>query len=288
LQGINRKEMDEHLLKKGRVTVTFEVPQSTVQLGGEFSEPERFRKTLDAIQSRCALVEVTREGKSNFAYVSTAASAGRYELPLDQLLRRVPGAGAVKWGRGPAGPCLINFANRHGVGLIRPGTKGDGTWLVFHQGDQLDGDPSGELVRGGEYVKVQYVTPREYWGDVDEWRGYARVYQALRDLRQTEHRFWTEVESCNAGGGPTWDALFKQTLLREARAIHERYAAFLRDHGARPIIAHYYPHAQETARRFASWFTGDDFRPPEYEVRVAGARLVERREAPGPGRDRPV
>jgi hypothetical protein len=272
-QGFNREEMSEHLLKKGRVTVTFEVPQSTVQLGGEFADPEHFRKTLDSIQSRCALVEVSQGGKSSFAYVSTAAAADRNELPLDQLLRRVPGAGAVQWGEGPAGPYLINFANRHGVGLIRPGKKDDGMWLVFHQGDQLDSAPSGKVVHAGEYVKVQYLTPREYWGDVDEWRGYPGAYQALRDLRQTERRFWTEVEDCNTGGKTSWDALFRQNLIQEAREIHKQYVSFFHDHGARPIIAHYYPHAEEAARQFAAWFNGEDVHLPTYGVRVNGARV---------------
>jgi hypothetical protein len=201
------------------------------------------------------------------------AAADRAGVPLEALLRRVPEAGEARWEVGPSGDFLAEFRGRKGVGLIRPGRDAEGRWLVFHQGVELDGDCRGRLVRPGDHLKLQYATARECCGDVDQWRGYVEACRALRDLRDLEARFWTFLESSNSDQANAWTAQRRQVVIEQARAVAQRYDAFLVRHGESPLIAQYYPRLKPDLARFKEAFTGNEVRLPSYAVRVTEARV---------------
>jgi hypothetical protein len=83
--GLNTQEVLGKVLKKEGVRVTFEAVPGSVKLA-EFGPPDQFSKTLTRIQAHCALVDFPEGGTRRCLYVSTAASGGRREIALEELL----------------------------------------------------------------------------------------------------------------------------------------------------------------------------------------------------------
>ncbi|MFO0825295.1 MAG: hypothetical protein U0792_19600 [Gemmataceae bacterium] len=277
LDGLNTQEMQDHLINADEVVIAFEVPSTTIRLS-EYAEAGKYSKTLAAIRSRCAQVEVVQAGKRASYYLSTVVGPGVSEIRLEDLLKRLPFTAPAVWGSGVAGDYLTNFNGRPGLDYLDPDSPADSMWNLSYDGEDLTGACRGRTIRPGGHVRLVHTSSRQYWGGTEDWKGYTACYQKLRDLQASEYRFWADLDGYDASAQRPWDALAQNNIREQALQLRDRYRAFLAQ-PVPPAVVAMFPLVQQSALQqsvgeFERWFTaGGDLRFPTYSVKLSTGKI---------------
>ena len=265
--GLNTADVEKILRNDEAVKIAFEVVPSSIELSGDDSV-----KRLDPIVEKCAFVEVEFDDARQQAFISAMQDGETAGVPLEELMQRMPRNDTpIEWSNGPFGDSLAGFFGKRGLPLLVPDGRTHGQWLAFHNGDELTGKWRYHEIQPGDVLSFRYMSPSEYWGDPDGWKGLVQAYAESKTLAGIENRFWTQLYAYNRSGKDAWDVNAQRSIREQARELAARYDQYFRSPTLPAAIRRRWPNATRDIDRFRTWFTGNE--PQFAEIKVTLERM---------------